>query len=61
MKKALAFAKKHPVYIATIHAIGGIGVGIIIASPLAGTHPVRWGFAFIVVSLIGHLYVWFSK
>lgn len=60
MKKALAFSKKYPAYIATIHAIGGMGVGIIIASPLAGTHPIRWGLAFILVSLLGHLYLWFS-
>ncbi len=57
MKKALAFAKKHPAYIATIHAIGGIGIGIMIASPIAGVHPIRWGIAFLIISLLGHLYI----
>lgn len=60
MKNALAFAKKNPVYVAVIHAIGGIGIGILIASPVAGTHPVRWGAAFIIVSLLGHLYIWIA-
>lgn len=41
MKKASAFMKKHPAYTSTIHAIGGVGVGILIAAPVAGTHPVR--------------------
>ena len=57
MNKALAFAKKYPVYVAVVHAIGGIGIGILIASPIAGVHPVRWGVAFIIVSLFGHLYM----
>lgn len=61
MKKVMVFAKKHPVYIATIHAIGGIGIGILIASPLAGIHPVRWGLAFIVLSILGHLYMLVAK
>ncbi len=61
MKKMLAYAKKNPVYIAVIHAIGGIGVGILIASPMAYPHPVRWGVAFIVVALLGHLYIFLKK
>jgi hypothetical protein len=57
MNKVLAFAKKNPVYVAVIHAIGGIGIGILIASPVASVHPVRWGVAFIIISLLGHLYM----
>jgi hypothetical protein len=60
MKKVLAFAKKNPVYVALIHALGGIGIGILIASPVAGIHPVRWAAAFITVSLLGHLYMLFA-
>jgi len=60
MKKVLAYAKKHPAYVAAVHAIGGIGIGIFIASPVAGIHPVRWAATFIAVSLAGHLYMWFA-
>ncbi len=60
MKKAMAFMKKHPAYNSTIHAIGGIGIGILIASPVAGIHPVRWGIALLIVSLLGHIYAWFA-
>lgn len=60
MKKAINFMKKHPIYSSSVHAIGGIGVGILIASPVAGAHPVRWGLAFIVVAIAGHIYAFFS-
>lgn len=52
--------KKHPAYVATIHAIGGMGIGILIASPVARSHPVLWGITLMVVSLIGHIYAWFA-
>ncbi len=60
MKKVMTFAKKHPAYIGTIHALGGIGIGILIASPIAGIHPVRWGIAFLGLSILGHVYMWFA-
>ncbi|HSW89588.1 MAG TPA: hypothetical protein VLH19_01820 [Patescibacteria group bacterium] len=60
MKKAMTFIKKHLWFVGLIHAIGGIGVGIMIASPLAGAHPIRWGIAFIAVAALGHLYIWFA-
>lgn len=56
----MIFLKKNPTYNAVIHALGGVGVGILIASPVAGTHPVRWGVAFLAISLLGHIYAWFA-
>ena len=50
----LKYYTKHPMYADTIHVLGGIGFGIILARPLAGEHPVRWGVAFLVLSLAGH-------
>ena len=61
MKKGMIFMKKHPTYNAMVHAIGGIGIGILIASPVAGIHPVRFGIAFMIVSLLGHAYAWFAE
>jgi len=60
MKKGIAYFKKHPMYLGSVHFIGGVGVGILIAHPLAGVHPVRWGVALIVVALLGHLYAWIA-
>jgi hypothetical protein len=55
-KNGVDYFKKHPAYHGIVHGIGGIGVGILIASPLAGIHPVRWGVAFMAIALLGHLY-----
>ncbi|MFS8159339.1 MAG: hypothetical protein ACMG6E_03840 [Candidatus Roizmanbacteria bacterium] len=52
--------KKHPVYNAMVHAIGGVGIGILIARPIVGMHPVRFGVALMVLSLLGHLYAMFG-
>ena len=60
MEKATSYFKKHVAYTSFIHAIGGIGIGILIASPVAGIHPVRFGIALLVISLLGHLYAWFA-
>lgn len=56
MKKALAYFKKYPMYNATVHAIGGLGLGILIASPIIGPHPLRWGLALVTIAILGHLY-----
>jgi hypothetical protein len=61
MGKATAYFKKHIIYTSLVHIIGGIGIGILITYPFAGIHPVRWGLAFLVISLLGYLYAWFAK
>lgn len=55
------YLKKHPAYNATIHAIGGLGLGISLASPLFDPHPLRWGVGLIAISVLGHLYAWQQK
>jgi len=59
-KKATEYFKKHQAYNAVVHALGGIGVGVIIASPIAGEHPVRFGLIFLGICLLGHIYAWIS-
>lgn len=46
---------KHPNENALVHSIAGIGIGILIARPFAGVHPMRWGVALLVLALLGHL------
>jgi len=60
MKKAMHFMKKHPAYNGTIHALGGMGVGFLIANYMSGVNLVTFGVILIVFSLIGHLYVWLT-
>ncbi len=60
-KQAIGYFKNHPEYNATVHVVGGIGLGILIASPLTFPHPLRWAAIFMSVSLLGHLYILFAK
>lgn len=46
---------KNPLFNSFIHIFAGLGAGFILARPLAGTHPVRFGTALIAISIFGHL------
>ncbi len=54
----MPYLKKYPMYNSLVHAIGGVGVGILIASPVAGVHPVRFGVALVLVAIAGHVYAY---
>ncbi len=53
--RMLRYFGKRPFYNAVVHTIFGIGIGFLLTYTVAGTHPVRWGIAFIVIALLGHL------
>lgn len=55
-KQSEKYFSKHPTYNALVHALGGVGIGILITYPFVGVHPVRWGVAFLLLSLLGHIY-----
>ncbi|MBI3385461.1 hypothetical protein HY031_00030 [Candidatus Gottesmanbacteria bacterium] len=55
-KRAMKYFEKHPNTNSFIHVIGGIGIGFLLTYPLAGSHPVRWGIAFLVLSVLGHVW-----
>ena len=56
MKNGIAFMKKHPVYHATVHAIGGIAVGILIMHVFNLQNPLFWVIILGAISIGGHLY-----
>lgn len=60
-KRVIGYFKNHVEYNAAVHTLGGIGIGILIASPLADTHPIRWGLIFLGLSLLGHVYALGAK
>ncbi len=60
-KSAMAYLKKHPMYNATVHVLAGAGVGILLARPLFGPHPVRWGVLLLALGILGHLYPTMGK
>ncbi len=57
----MKYFKKHPAYLASVHFVGGVGIGLLIARPVFSTHPVRWGIALIGLAVVGHLYAWNSS
>ena len=60
--KVAKYFSKHVVYSSMVHVIGGVGIGIILARPMAADHPMRWGLALIAVSLLAHVYpLWMKK
>lgn len=56
LKKIRAYFGKHPDYNGIVHLFAGIGIGFLLTYPVAGAHPVRWGVAFIILAVLGHLY-----
>ncbi|MFH1186884.1 MAG: hypothetical protein V1697_01775 [Candidatus Levyibacteriota bacterium] len=54
-KTAISFFKKHPVYNALVHLVAGAGIGILIAYPVVGAHPLRWGIILLMVVVLGYL------
>jgi len=60
-KKVTSYFSKHVAYNSFVHVMGGIGIGILIASPIIGSHPVRWGLTFLLISVLGHVYAGYAK
>lgn len=52
--KICKYFTKHPHENSMAHLFIGVGVGFLLAYPLAATHPVRWGVVFIVLGLVIH-------
>lgn len=55
------YFKNHTMYNSFVHAVGGVGVGILITYPLIGEHPIRWGVGLLALSILGHLYAAYTK
>ena len=45
----------------TIYVLAGMGLGFLLAYPLAGEHPIRWGVGFLVIAAALHLYPLIKK
>ena len=62
MKKITAYFKKYPSFNSLVHVIIGMGLGVLITYPLAGSHPLRWGVALVSLGVAFHLYpLWSGK
>lgn len=56
VKKMEDYFKKHYNYNALVHTVLGVGIGILMTYPFVGEHPLRWGAAFVLAGVLGHLY-----
>ena len=54
-KKSFEHNQKYLFHKATILLVG-IGLGALLANPVFGSHPVRWGLALAAVGIAGHFY-----
>ncbi len=61
LQKGLKYMSKHPAYNASVHAIGGIGIGILITHPFVDPHTLRWGLILMAIAILGHIYALMSK
>lgn len=57
MKKMLKFAKDHPVYASTMHAIGGVGLGFLLTGYF-GIGNITWGWILVALAVLLHFYAW---
>jgi hypothetical protein len=60
-KKAIAYFGRHVEFNALTHLIGGIGLGIVIAAPLANPHPLRWALILLAIGIFCHIYAVSAK
>lgn len=51
------YFSRHVTFNAVIHAVGGLGVGILVHSYF-NPHPVRYGLLLLGIALLGHLYAY---
>lgn len=55
-KRGKKYMSQHLEFNAVVHALGGIGLGILLTHLAFDPHPVRWAAFFILLAIAGHLY-----
>jgi hypothetical protein len=60
-KNANKYFSKYPSQNTFVNLILGVGIGFVLAYPVIGEHPVRWGGLFILMGLIGNVWAGFQK
>lgn len=60
-EKATKYFSKHVIYNSTIHAIGGMAIGVLIARPFDGGHPLKLALILGAIAILGHLYPLITK
>lgn len=53
--KVIKYFSKHPFYTAMVYLSVGLSVGILLARPMDGGHPIQIATIFGGIAIIGHL------
>ena len=61
MKKIYSYFGKHVMYNSMVHVVAGMGIGVLLVSPVFEMHTVRWGIVLLGVGILGHLYPLMTK
>lgn len=61
LENTIKYLSKHPMFNAMVHLSAGITVGIIIARPFDGGHPVQLAAIFAAITLTGYAITFFMK
>ncbi len=59
-EKQNKYFSKHVMYTSVIHAVAGVGFGLIIARPFVD-RPVMWGLILLGIGTLGHLVPFVTK
>jgi hypothetical protein len=60
-KNAMKYFSKNPDQNAFVHLMGGVGLGFLLAYPVVGEHPVRWGGFFVGLAVVGLIWAGTQK
>lgn len=55
------YFKNHPSFNSFVHLFIGIGIGILLTNPLFIPHSIWWGFFFLALGSLGHIYPLIKK
>ncbi len=61
VKRIMTYFSKHVMYNSLVHLVAGMGIGVLLVSPVFGMHTVRWGVVLLGIGVLGHLYPLLTK
>jgi hypothetical protein len=60
-KNTMKYFSKYPDQNAFVSLLAGLGIGFLLAYPVVGEHPIRWGGLFVLMAVVGYAWAGFQK
>jgi hypothetical protein len=60
-RNSTKFFSKYPAQNSLVSLLLGVGIGFLLAYPVIGEHPLRWGVLFVIMGLAGFVWAGFQK